>query len=961
MELEPIDRQEDLQKVIDNTISLCPVSEMTPIENILASTRDVPAVEKITFSNPKHRAEVYQCIAEELESTNGLSDQNLIQYIRTNSEILMSETVVENQKLVLRFVFRIEQLQMESLYLDISKKAFWYNFFDKYLGSAKATVKDEAWRLFELMFSRCDKQSLMTIGLEFLGKNNLKIMKLALTIFNNKFEQFEGLSETHSQAVSLIDKLLLNPNSELRSMAQTLLKNLALMFSMDITKNMKNLKPAVTEEIRAFLLSKGESVPQAATRGSKQERNRASKPLVDLYKVSEPVSIVAKFPGSWCDKVISIEKWSEKKSMMEVFFRAADVPRLQNDDYYSIVNLAKMLMKHSNMQVQICGIKTLGLLAKGLRLAFRPQIRSNLETFISKFKDKKGPILEALHTAMCECFYSLSVEDIYEEVKIFNVQRNKDIRMNILRITKNLFDFLIDQEVNANTSKNFQTFIKTFGALLNIYYEDPDIEVRKLTNEVVLNIQDSWRDSNYWDQLLKVIELKKIKFRERAERLEVTPTKSEACIERTHQRNVSPTGLRKSVLVKVTKSAEKKPRGPSVKANRKEIHFYSFKPYEIIYEEAAAYVHETFGNELFEQLSSGAKIKADAIKSMTTSIKAMDSMRIDQRFVSSVCGFLKKELKEFGELNPLIIKSTLEFFEVLMHKVENVEEVFGYFSMLLIRRFAEPKFKPQLQSTLAVCKAKLPFHKMLHITLYSNDFLSNQKPRVEVLQVCLEYFDSESTYIFHDLSILLLAGMNNSNPTSRTAAVSLLKAVCLIVSASQIKEIVKSIENQNLAKQVSAEIQPLLIEEEVKPAAINPFNISLDDEEPVKKQKCVISSEEISENVIKKNPSDFVKKVNASSLQEIVAGLIKPDWKTRKDSVDAFIRFIEHNPSLVSPMNVSETFERLSSRLKDSNRLVALSAIIGLKQLLDSHFIAFKAYHRTLISSFLEFLTDKNV
>ena len=115
MELEPIDRQEDLQKVIDNTISLCPVSEMTPIENILASTRDVPAVEKITFSNPKHRAEVYQCIAEELESTNGLSDQNLIQYIRTNSEILMSETVVENQKLVLRFVFRIEQLQMESL------------------------------------------------------------------------------------------------------------------------------------------------------------------------------------------------------------------------------------------------------------------------------------------------------------------------------------------------------------------------------------------------------------------------------------------------------------------------------------------------------------------------------------------------------------------------------------------------------------------------------------------------------------------------------------------------------------------------------------------------------------------------------------------------------------------------------------------------------------------------------
>jgi hypothetical protein len=962
MDIEPNDRHEAIRHENEEPLPRLPTTEAMAPSNLLEETGHLSPFEKITHANPKVRADLFLKLAQELEATGQLADQELVQYLRTNGEMLMSESVVENQKLVLRISVRIEQLQNESLFMDISKKPFWYNFFDKYLSSTKAVIKDEAWKLFELLFERIDKQAFLNIAMEFLGKNNLKIMKLVLTIFNNKFEQFKGWCEVQGQAVALIDKLLLNPNPELRAAAQTLLKHLALMFSMDITKNMKNLKPAITEEIRTFLVSKGGSVTQAATRGNKQERGRSNKPLVDLYKVSEPVSIVGKFPSSWCDKVIATDKWSEKKSMMETFFKAADVPRLQTDDYFPIVNLAKILMKHSNMLVQICGIKTIGLLAKGLRAAFRPQIKANLETFISKFKDKKGPILEALHSAMCECFYCLSVEDIYEEVKIFNTQRNKDIRMNILRIAKNLFEFLVDQEATANTQKTFQTFIKNFGALLNIYYDDPDIEVRKYTNEVVLVIHDSWKDTNYWDQLLKVVEPKKIKVKERNERLDATPTKSEIYAEKALQRDVSPTGLNRSVLAKLAKSAEKKPKGPLVKANPKEVHFYSFKQTEILHEEASAYVLETFGDAFFRQPPLPAKEKAEAIKTMAVSVSEMDNMSLDQRFVTSVCGFLKKELKDFNEINPLLIKSTLELFEVLVQKVDNLEEVFGYFSMLLARKFSEPKFKSQLQSILAACKRKLPFHKMLHITLYSNDFLSNQKPKIEVLHICLEYFDNESSYIINDLNIILLAGFNNSNPAARTTAVALLKTVCPVVSASQIKEIVKGIENQTLSKQVSQEIQSLLVEEEVKPPTmINPFNVGLDEEEVEKKPKTIISIEEVNDNGMKKNTSDFAKKVNSSSMQDIVAGLIKPDWKTRKDSVDAYIRFIEHNTNLLSPMNVSETFERLSSKLKDSNRLVALSAVIGLKQLLDTHFAAFKAYHRTLISAFLEFLIDKNV
>jgi hypothetical protein len=935
----------------------------------------LPALEKITHINPKVRAHYYSVILEEIERQGYPNDTELSAYIRSNGDMLMAETIVENQKLVLRICFKIEQIPLLDFLLDLSKKSFWYNFFDKFLSSSKGAVKDEAWRLFEILFSRSDKMAFASLGIEFLSKNNLKINKLILSIFNNKFESFDNWQNIVSQITPIIDKLLLNPNPELRSGAIMLLKHLSFTFSLDITKSMKNLKPATIEDIRAFLISKGSSTNGSGViKGESSENIGRQKRGADLYKVSEPISIIAKFNDNWSEKVISLQKWLEKKEMIENFLKAADTPRLMTDNYSHIISLAKRLVADSNMQVQICGIRIFGALAKGLRQASRNYIRPNFSLLVSKFKDKKIAVLDALHSVITDCFYCLSVEEIYEEVKVFNTQRNKDIRINILRMAHNLFDYLTDREPTAET-KILQSFVRCFGEVLNIYYDDPDIDVRKMTNEKVLHIQEVWRDSALWEQMIKMVEPSKIKSRDR---LPATPSKSEIIPERIPDRNLSPMKVNKPQMSKITKSNEKRPhvQVTSGRSNSREVFFYSFKPNELTDEEAIANLRDIFGDDIICRLESqNSKLKIEGFGDLTRAILEMDSIRVDQRMIVSLCTTLRKELKDFKEANVLLVKEAFCILDRTLEKVECVDELFGYFSMLMTRKLGEPKFKTMIQNSLRCFKGKLPFHKMVNILLYGNDFFRNPKIIGEWLLLFLEYFDSDSTYMFGDIKRLLTAGLNNSNQSTRTSAVSFSKVIAPFLSLTQVKELIGEIENQTLAKQLTTELVPLIDEKQsFKLKTGNLFQTGLDEEiEPennpkpkTKRDSSIVNgkSETAQNNPQKKLSGEMSRRKSCQSLQsvqDITSGLTKPDWKTRKDAVEIYIRYLENNPSAFSAININETFQNLSLRLQDSSRPVAVIAISGIRQLLDTHFTQLKPYHRILVNTFLEYLSDKNV
>lgn len=49
---------------------------------------------------------------------------------------------------------------------------------------------------------------------------------------------------------------------------------------------------------------------------------------LDVYEMVEAVEVFSKFPESWCEKLLKLEKWAEKREQMEVLYKACSAPKL---------------------------------------------------------------------------------------------------------------------------------------------------------------------------------------------------------------------------------------------------------------------------------------------------------------------------------------------------------------------------------------------------------------------------------------------------------------------------------------------------------------------------------------------------------------------------------------------------------------------------------------------------------
>ena len=136
-----MDIEQDLNSHTNNenpdTLSNYTDAMTEPVQSTIPEDFDsLPALEKITHVSPKVRAHFYTKILEEIEREGEIGDPELTGYIRSNGDMLMAETIVENQKLILRLCFKIEQVPLTECFVDLSKKSFWYNFLDKFLSSS---------------------------------------------------------------------------------------------------------------------------------------------------------------------------------------------------------------------------------------------------------------------------------------------------------------------------------------------------------------------------------------------------------------------------------------------------------------------------------------------------------------------------------------------------------------------------------------------------------------------------------------------------------------------------------------------------------------------------------------------------------------------------------------------------------------------------------------------------------
>lgn len=121
---------------------------------------------------------------------------------------------------------------------------------------------------------------------------------------------------------------------------------------------------------------------------------------IDLNDCLEAVDVQSKIPKDFCDKLMGLPKWTEKKEMLDVLIEKVGVPKIAPGDFHEIVKMLKKLMGDSMVVLVASAVTATGLLARGLRKDFSQYAKILLSTLLDRLKEKDFRVKDALHVAL---------------------------------------------------------------------------------------------------------------------------------------------------------------------------------------------------------------------------------------------------------------------------------------------------------------------------------------------------------------------------------------------------------------------------------------------------------------------------------------------------------------------------------------------------------------------------------
>lgn len=143
-----------------------------------------------------------------------------------------------------------------------------------------------------------------------------------------------------------------------------------------------------------------------------------------------------------------------------------------SDCVVPLFKLGAQLSKNSVLLLRIHGVNMLGFLFWGLRKQMKKGFKSMLKDLLSMLRDKKSSMIKALVDTLCAGYFIIGPKELYEEIRLYNTQRNKDIRLNILMMTERLVNFAFEEN-------QVRDFMLTFMGMFISYSEDKDISVKR--------------------------------------------------------------------------------------------------------------------------------------------------------------------------------------------------------------------------------------------------------------------------------------------------------------------------------------------------------------------------------------------------------------------------------------------------------------------------------------------------
>lgn len=315
-----------------------------------------------------------------------------------------------------------------------------------------------------------------------LNNKNLKTQAAAISAVNSLMSNFGMQRVPFKPFIAVIEKCASVSNPAVRSEALNFYKECFKWGREAFLPLVDKLKKAQQDELKkAFDESSEPPVPLKRLRHEEfkehaTELNEAPKKL-DLYDQVDARDLSVKFNEKWCDRLLALEKWTERKEALEELNRQADYPKLVDSNILPLAQLAKRLINDSNMQVMLSTIKLVGLLAKGYCRSFEQFAKHFLPILIQKFKDKKTAMLTETHTALDNLLFSVSLEYSVDEIKLGLEDKTPTVKTNVCVWLQRVLVSAGQEDLERTASK--------FLSILKKNTDDSVVEVRNSTFKLI--------------------------------------------------------------------------------------------------------------------------------------------------------------------------------------------------------------------------------------------------------------------------------------------------------------------------------------------------------------------------------------------------------------------------------------------------------------------------------------------
>jgi len=323
--------------------------------------------------------------------------------------------------LALQLVAAQPRLMQGDTALETAKTAV-----EKGLVSTKASIKAASSELIISLFEALEEGwEAFTVGIAALveGKN-VKVQSAALQAFTLLLSAFGPADLPLKQWLPVVERLSVSANPTVRSDALRFLREAFRWLNDSLPPLLPHLKKDQLEELR-----QGASGPTPTPSNSTKQVHARS--LLDAFDLSDAKDIFTRFNEAWCDQVVGMEKWTDRKEALELLCAEADVPKLAERPAEALVALAKRLLNDANIQVVVQVIRMLGLLAKGQRSSFEQPAKYFLPLLVGKFRDKKAQIVSETHQCLLRFLKSLKLPYLLEKLSKLLEDKTPSVRVNL--------------------------------------------------------------------------------------------------------------------------------------------------------------------------------------------------------------------------------------------------------------------------------------------------------------------------------------------------------------------------------------------------------------------------------------------------------------------------------------------------------------------------------------------------